>query len=226
MIRIPGKALIVLLWILLSATPVLAGRVFVDVEIGRGWLSPGGFPTEAVADTNLVGINDFSGIDSAVEFGGRLGYRFTKHLEAGFALTHQQHAHGFSDSNSLRKYDFPATWYELFVAYSPWQSSVLRLDVGASAGIVTTDGSSDFSIIDQTTISARFSGEAFSYSGFTTAELVLAKNASLLMRVGYRQSKISDLEDQDGNAMQYEGNNVGLDFSGVFTRIGLRFYIN
>ncbi len=226
MFRIDGKSLFILLLLLLCTTPAMAGRVFVDVEIGRGWLNLGGFSTEAVADTVLSGLNDFSEIDSAVEFGARLGYRISDSLEAGIAFTHQNHAHAFSDSNSLRKYDFPATWYELFAAYSPWQSGSLRLDVGASAGMVSISGSSHFSVIEESSIRSGYSGEAFSFSGFTTAELILAQNASLLVRVGYRQAKISDLDDSDGNIFVFEDDNVELDFSGLYSRIGLRFYIN
>jgi hypothetical protein len=226
MIRIGSKALLVVLWILLAATPAIAGRIFVDVELGQGWLSPGGFPTVAVADTVLMGIDDFQDIDSAVEFGGRLGYRFSESMEAGFSYTRQNHDHVLSDSFSLRNYDFPASMYEIFFSYCPWQSSILRLDVGATGGLITTDGKSQFSVINESPVNATFSGESFLFSGYTTAELILAKNASLLMRVGYRSAKISDLDDEDGNAFTYEGDDIGLDFSGLFTRVGLRFYIN
>ncbi len=221
-----NKALLVILWILLMTTPALAGRIFVDMEMGQGWVSPGGFPTEAAADTILSGINDFPGMDSGIEFAGRAGYRFNDSVEAGFAFTRQNHNHVFSNFYSMRKYNFPASWYELFTSYCPWQSSRWRLDVGATAGIVAIDGNSTFTILAESPIKANFAGENFSFSVYTTTELVVDQNASLLFRFGYRQANITEVEDEDGLTMQYEGNDVGFDLSGLYVRIGVRLYLN
>jgi len=230
MIRTGTKALMILSLLLIAATPATAGRIFVDAELGQGWLSPGGFPSEAVACEFLTDIHDFNDIDYAPEFSGRLGFRFSDSIEAGLSFTLQNHDHVFSSSDgindSMRKYNFPASWYELFLSYSPWQKGRLRLDVGGSAGMVSIDGTSDYSIIEVGPMNARFVGDAISFSGYTTAELTLAKNASLLMRVGYRQATISDWEDPDGNMIEFDGYDFEFDFSGVFTRVGVRLFIN
>lgn len=224
--RTGSTTLVVIFLLLLSACPAVAGRIFVDAEMGKGYLNPGGFPTVAVADTMLAGFEDFSSIDSSSEFGGRLGYQFSNKFETGIAVTRQLHEHVLSDALSMRKYNFPANFYEAFLSYSPLQSGRFRMDIGVTAGMVTTDGTSTFSIMEANPISARFEGDAFAFSGFTTAEYAMANNASIFLRAGYRQAEISELDDGEGAVMVYEEENVKLDFSGVFLRIGLRFYVN